>query len=185
MIFSPPNILVFTADARFVGGSHPSCTFLYEKCANICWNIMPFTSSIVAGGSTKWWQIFRRETITLLKYLIEFRLTADRNVVWSAHLYWPHCSDTYRSWWLKRKEICRRVAVIPERKTDDVTVTSQAAFHDAVFGNETIVLTAPAKTQKNKLFVLMTTLQLSLKHLSHLTVSLMFNRIKPGFHYPS
>jgi len=31
MIFSPhdsPFILVFTADARFVGGSHPSCSFI-------------------------------------------------------------------------------------------------------------------------------------------------------------
>jgi len=34
MIFSPhdsPFILVFTADARFVGGSHPSCFFTVRR----------------------------------------------------------------------------------------------------------------------------------------------------------
>ena len=60
------------------------------------------------------------------------------------------CSGSYRSWWLKRKEIYRRAAVIPKKKTDDVRVTSHAAFRHDVFGNETIVLSiAERNSPKN------------------------------------
>jgi len=42
MIFSPhdsPFILVFTADARFVGGSHPSCCVLFYVLFLLCFCI--------------------------------------------------------------------------------------------------------------------------------------------------